>query len=379
MTSKEFLKTACNILFSSIDVAIETELNEDGSIVAEKVRSNTISKYLKNGKSNPYSPKVKNIFLKRVRYSIFPEEFQLNSSEMEIKVFLNKCIYLLSTLFNLNFCFLKSDDFEEYRKNVYYFVEKFTDLFSKGYELEQEDIRNYILIEYCRNINAKNLFTKDDIDEYLFDLGNINAATQYLPKEARDENFRSMYNKSINYLTSCKEFFECLFINDYGNIAVYRASKRFYRKYCLKYDKKKIKNIWKKIDFKYCYWKDTLIELIFYECITFSTGRVLGYMVNVAGSNHKILNLINDFETFTKKCSTPEAYNIYRKYTAEINKQILGEKNNADEYDKIIDKNIFITINKYYSELYRNLQKTKKYNIIKKTMYMCLNIELDSD
>lgn len=377
MNSKVFLKTACNILFSSIDVAIETELNEDGSMAAKKVRSNTISKYLKNGKCKPYSPKAKNIFLKRVRYNIFPEEFQLNSSETEIKVFLHKCIYLLSTLFNLNFCFLKSDDFEEYRKNVYYFVEKFTDLFSKGYELEQEDIRSFILIEFCRNMNSKNLFTKDDIDEYLLDLGKINAATHHLPKKVRDENFRSMYNDSINYLTNCKDFFECLFINDNGNIAVYRASKRFYRKFCLKYDKKKIKNIWKKIDFKYCYWKDSLIELIFDECITFSTGRVLGYMVNVAGSNHKILNLINDFETFTMKCRTPEAYNIFRKYTAEIDKQTLGEKNDADKYDKIIDKNIFITNNKYYSELYRNLQKTKKYNIIKKTIYMCLNVELE--
>lgn len=382
MNSKEFLKTACNILFKSMDIAIETTLDKDRLIVAEKVRSNTISKYLNNGKSNPYTPIAKEIFLNRVRYNIFPEEFRINSSELEINVFLNKCIYLLSTLFNLNFCFLKLDDFEEYRKNVYFFVEKFSDLFSQKYELEQDDIRKFILKEYYSNINAKNLFTKDDIDEYLLDLGNSNASTQHLPKVMRDEQLRLMYNNSVDYLNHCKDFFECLFTNSYGNNTVRNAAKEMYKiniKNSNDFNDEEFDKKFDKIYFKGCNWKDNLINFVFENGVIISIDGIIGYIVNIKESNIKILNLIKDFEIFTNQYNAPEAYTNHQKYMVETGKQTNGEQNLVDNYDRILDKNIFVIFNKHYTEIYCNLQKIKKYNLIKRAIYTCLNIELGSD
>ena len=100
------------------------------------------------------------IFKARIEYYIYPEQYEREVNETEINVFLNKCMYLLTVLFDLNFSFLRYEDFNESRKWAKDYILMVAKEFSTRYECEKEDFVNFFTKYTTKTMHTNNKFTK---------------------------------------------------------------------------------------------------------------------------------------------------------------------------------------------------------------------------
>lgn len=362
MNSREYLKTASEILFKTLNIDVRDKAQG-------KKRSDTIKKYFDRKDNEPYSSIIEDIFVARISQCIYPEKEQLKFSELDVKVFLNKCIYMISTLFEVNFCFLRNLSFNEYREQVYCIIRMLTKQFSIKYENDRDEIIRFLMDIYCDKMHLNKKFKKSEIDEYFelygkmrYELSNMDCFP------SRKEMVISFYNSAIDYLKKCSHFFECLFCNQAYNNEVKRAAKDMYstnvNKLITMYKMNPSKDVWNNNDTKFTEvsWKSVLTDLTFSDfmpefCshdILFVIEDIMMYVLGLNEEYPEIIKIIMDFEEFNKK------YNIEGTHER-------------------VNQNVFVFKNKNYLAIESKLIKIKNYISIKRRMYFCLNIELDSD
>jgi len=391
MNSREFLKTSCEILFKAMNIAIEK--TESGEIVVK--RSATIPNYLKRNDNKPYSKTIFEIFKARIEYYIYPEQYEREVNETEINVFLNKCMYLLSVMFDLNFSYLRCENFNESRKWAKDYILMVAKEFSTRYECEKEEFINFFTKYTTKTMHTNNKYTHTEIEEYFKICGQSYYSQEYLSlnNDMVSDYIEYKYKQTIEYLEHCWKFFDVLLKNAYYNNEVRNATKTMYRETINRYNilfnahLSNILNIDEK-DIKEKsnseYWKFYVSELAFkYDentfnpSVLFCINDILHYIFRAVGEYSRFICLMKEFEKFNELL-TDKIMKTYNKYKEEIRKEKRTQE--LDKLIKTIDRNSFIFFDDpYYNDIISKIHDINKFILLKRRVYFILEVEMNTD
>jgi len=379
MNSKIFLKTACDILFDCMDVIIKVDKNNGKITNAREIRRNPISQYLRSEKSTKITQKIKDHFLTRVDFYIYPEKYKHECYENTVEVFLNKAIYLYSTLFNMNFSFLRNKDFNKYREDVYNLTVYLTEFFVENFECDENEILDYLMSKYDETLSFKHSFSNDDLNEFI---NHYNNYCRRIGDPSDNINIiKREYYQAIDFVDKQIEFFEILFYVDKCSDDILNRAEKLYillREYYEKYGSGRIYKEWGYyiIDSSSERWKEYLINTVFQCDVIFHINSLMNYIFTVKKINFleivRLFDRINKLQIDYDNLGSEEIYLAYRQ------EQILGEINNniTKKYAKNVDGNAFVIHNYYFNKLYTNLLKVRNYIFIKKRFDYFINMKL---